>query len=437
LSPKGGPYDGPVSDADTADSSGWRPLQAPARRAFTLAGLTGGSPFARLALTHVLAIAGDTLVTIALAGSLFFSISPHAAQGRVALYLVLTMAPFAVVAPLLGPVLDRSRSGRRMVVVLSLAGRVIVCLLMARHLHSLLLFPEAFVVLVLSKSYLITRAALVPATVADDRELVRANARLAVLGALAGFVAAGPGALVLKLSFLGAPWVLRLAAVVFAAAAIAGLRLARAPVDRPPAPTATETAALKSHGILLGSTAMAVLRGAVGFLTFLLAFAFRRAHAPSWWFGIAVGASLIGTLVGALLAPRVRRLVTEERMLTASLFAVALAAAIGARFGNRAAASALAGVVGFGASAGKLAFDSIVQRDAPDAARGRAFARFETRFQLVWVAAALLPVVVPVPTRVGMIMLAVACAGATIFYVLGRRNYSAPSASSSNSRRAR
>jgi len=431
--------------AGAADSEGWRPLRAPARRGGSLGGLRGDSPFARLALTHVIAVGGDTLVTLALAGSLFFSISPHAARSRVALYLLLTMAPFAVVAPLLGPILDRSRSGRRMVVVLSLVGRAVVCLLMARHLHSLLLFPEAFVVLVLSKSYLVTKAALVPATVDDDRELVRANARLAVLAAIAGFVAAGPGALILKQSFLGAPWVLRLASLVFVIAAAAAVRLARAPVDRPPAPTAGETAALKTHGIRLGATSIAVLRGAVGFLTFLLAFAFRRAHAPSWWFGVAVGASLAGTLVGAALAPRVRRLVSEERMITFSLASVALAAAVGARFGNRAAASALAGVLGFAASAGKLAFDSIVQRDAPDAARGRTFARFETRFQLVWVAAALVPVAVPVPTRVGMIILAVATAAATVFYVVSRRGYSAspsPSASpdatsSSNSSRAR
>jgi len=182
---------------------------------------------------------------------------------------------------------------------------------------------------------------------------------------------------------------------------------------------------------------MAVLRGSVGFLTFLLAFAFRRAHAPSWWFGVAIGASLAGTLVGALVAPRVRRLVSEERMLTASLVFVAVAAAVGARFGNRAAASALAGVVGLAASAAKLAFDSMVQRDAPAAAQGRAFARFETRFQLVWVAAALIPVVVPVPTRVGMIMLAVACSGATIFYAVSRRTYLTSSPPSSSSRRAR
>ena len=108
-------------------------------------------------------------------------------------------------------------------------------------------------------------------------------------------------------------------------------------------------------------------------------------------------------------------------MLTASLVFVAVGAAVCARFGNRAAGSALAGVLGLAAATAKLAFDSIVQRDAPAAAQGRAFARFETRFQLAWVAAALVPVVIPIPTRVGMIMLAAAATGATIFYSVGRR----------------
>src|SRR5437016_13436832 len=110
------------------------------------------TPFGRLLVAHVVLIAGDTLVTIALAGSLFFSISPGAARGRVALYLALTMAPFAVVAPLLGPALDRSRGGRRLLLAATAAGRALVCFLMARDLKSLLLFPEAFVVLVLAKS---------------------------------------------------------------------------------------------------------------------------------------------------------------------------------------------------------------------------------------------------------------------------------------------
>jgi len=71
------------------------------------------SPFGRLALTHVLMTAGDTLFAVSLAGSLFFSISPTAAKDKVLLYLLLTMGPFAVVAPALGPLIDRSRGARR------------------------------------------------------------------------------------------------------------------------------------------------------------------------------------------------------------------------------------------------------------------------------------------------------------------------------------
>jgi hypothetical protein len=124
--------------------------------------LDQNTPFGRLALTHVLSTAGDTLVTISLAGSLFFSISPNAAQSRVILYLLLTAAPFAVVAPLMGPVIDRSRGARRALVIASTALRAVVCILMAGQVKSLLLFPLAFTMLVLSKIYLVTKGALVP-----------------------------------------------------------------------------------------------------------------------------------------------------------------------------------------------------------------------------------------------------------------------------------
>jgi hypothetical protein len=307
------------------------------------------------------------------------------------------------------------------VVVASQLGRAVVCLAMANHLHSLLLFPEAFAVLVLSKGYTIAKSALVPAAVADESELVQANSRLAVLAVVAGFVAAGPGILVLKIGFLGGPWVLRLAAVVFLASTVAAVRLVRAPIARAPAPVPTEREELRAAGIVLAASAMAVLRGVVGFLTFLLAFSFRRAHAPSWWFGIAIAASLGGTFVGAAVAPRLRRSVSEERILTASLLAVVVGGLLGAWFGSRGAVSAMAGVVGLAAGAANLAFDSIVQRDAPDAARGRTFARFETQFQLAWVVGAILPVVLPIPRRLGLMLIAGGTAFAAFSYIGGRR----------------
>src|SRR5205085_4848516 len=165
----------------------------------------------------------------ALAGSLFFSISPSAARGRVAAYLLLTMAPFAVVAPILGPALDRSRGGRRTMMILAAASRAVVCVSMANHLQSAWIFPEAFALLVMSKAHMVTKSALVPTTVASESELVEANARIAILSVVAGFAAALPGLAVLKLGFLGGPWVLRLAAVVFGAAAVASVRIARPP----------------------------------------------------------------------------------------------------------------------------------------------------------------------------------------------------------------
>jgi hypothetical protein len=384
----------------------------------------GASPFSRLAVVHALVMAGDTLVTMALADSLFFSIQPGAARGKVILYLCLTMAPFAVVAPLLGPVLDRSRTGRRTVVVLSAAGRALVCVSMAYHLNSLLLFPEAFAVLVLSKTYLVTKSALVPTAVEHEQELVEANSRLAVLGVVAGFAIAGPGAAVLKLSFLGGDWVLRFAALVFGVATVAAFRLHRVPAGEPP-PAPDEREQLRTAGILLAASAMAVLRGIVGFLTFLVTFGFRQsAGVPAAWFGVVLVASLLGTFIGNLAAPRLRRLVAEERMLMGALLAVALVGLLTARFGTRASVAVLAGTVGIAAAAAKASFDSIVQRDAPDAARGRAFARFETRFQLMWVLGAAAPVfITPLPRHldIGMGVLAFVAAFAAFSYAAGRR----------------
>ncbi|MFN2609077.1 MAG: hypothetical protein ABR511_14490 [Acidimicrobiales bacterium] len=422
---------------------GWQPLRKPDRPRMA------DTAFARLAAAHVLSIAGDTLVTMALAGSLFFSISPGAARNRVALYLLLTMAPFAVVAPWLGPLLDRSRGGRRTMVIASNLGRAVVCALMSRHVNGLLLFPEAFVALVLSKAYLVTKSALVPATVpgAADGELVEANSRLAVLAVLAGFVAALPGAAVLKLPFLGAAWVMRLAALVFAAATVAGFRLVRPPEgDAPLSTVAEEKAELHAASIRLSVTAMAVLRAAVGFLVFLTAFSFRRSHAPAWWFGVVLAASMGGSFVGAAAAPWLRGLgrrgrrgrasggrdatPAEERILAGSLLAVAVVGGLAARAGSRPAVAMVAGVLGVAAAAAKLAFDSIVQRDAPNAVRGRTFARFETRFQLVWVAGAAVPVVVRVGTGPGLAVVALGAGLAFVAYVGGlsaaRRTAAAP-----------
>ena len=54
----------------------------------------------------------------------------------------------------------------------------------------------------------------------------------------------------------------------------------------------------------------------------------------------------------------------------------------------------------------RLAFDSLLQRDGADAARGRAFARYETRFQIVWVIGGLVAVLFFGGGRAGIFLVA-------------------------------
>jgi hypothetical protein len=247
---------------------------------------------------------------------------------------------------------------------------------------------------------------------------------LAVLAVVSGFVAAVPGIAVLKIGFLGAPWVVRLAAVVFAATAVAGFRLARPPAGAsrlPPPPAATVE--LHAAPVRMAATAMGVLRAVVGFLTFLIAFAFRHHNVPAWWFGVVLAASMAGSFVGAAVAPNLRRRHVEERILQGALVLVVAVGLVAVWIGGRPAAALLAGAVGVAAGAGKLAFDSIVQRDAPDAVRGRTFARFETRFQLAWVAGAALPVAVRIPIDVGMGVIALIAAVALSSYLAALRAF--------------
>jgi Transmembrane secretion effector len=362
------------------------------------------SPFTRLARTHAAMAAGDAIVAVALAGSVFFDTDPRAARWRVALFLALTMAPFTVLGPLVAPAIDRMPGGRRLTIALIAAARALVSLAMVAHIDSLALFPEALVSLVLSKAYVVSKSAVVPTVVTRRDELVEANAKLGLTSGVVGFVAAVPAAL---LQFVGSWATVALSVVVFMGASVLALALPRDVVAGSPA-AAEERAELKSGSVVVAASAMALLRAMVGFLTFHIAFWLRSANAAPAWFGLMLIASAMGTMAGNGLGPRLRRRFHEERMIAGSLTVAAGAATLGVVFGTRIAAAVLAAALGLAASLGRASFDSIVQRDAPEANRGRAFAQFETRFQMAWVVAAFVPVTVAVPHRVGFVLIAIA-----------------------------
>jgi hypothetical protein len=400
-----------------ATDTGWRPLQKPVRGGAAERPPVGSWPFSKLALAHLMSAGGDAMVTLALAGSLFFDISPSAARGRVALSLILTMAPFAVVAPFLGPAIDRLQGGRRYIVVFTALGRSVSCLFMAAGVHSLVLFPAAFFTLVFSKAHFVAKSALVPAVVSSDDELVQANAKLVVGSALMGLVAAIPGVAILKL--FNAAAVLRVASIVFFFTAVAAVRIVPSREDRA-GPADEDNPALRSRGIVLASGVIGVLRATVGFLTFLLAFDFRRHHAPAYWYGIVLAGSVGGGLLGAVIAPRLRGFVREERIVVGALVVVVVAGIAASVIGGRGAAALMSTVLGLSAGAGKLAFDSLVQRDGQHSAHGRAFAKFESAFQLLWVVGALWPVLLTIGAEAGYVIIAVMTGGAMVAYVVAR-----------------
>ncbi len=398
----------------TAKQPGWRPLSLPGKEGvdeFTV------SPFTRLARVHAVSTAGDALVAVALAGSLFFSIPTGEARGKVTLYLLLTMAPFALVAPLVGPAIDRAKGGRRFMIIGSAALRMVLCVLMMRDLDSILLFPEAFALLVLQKGYQVARAAYVPTTVETSTELVEANSKLALISGLMGFVAVGPGVVATKLAG-GGGGAMALAVVTYAGAVVIGFRLPKNQVASQPADDA-EVEELRGAGVLLAASGMALLRGIVGFLTLLLAFDFRGNGQPGWHFGVVAAFSVFGALIGSAGAPRLRSLSNEEQLLTGMLLLTVAGAVGAALLGGWQGASVLGFIVGVSSTAGRAAFDSIVQRDAPDANRGRSFARFETRFQMSWVVGAFLPVVIYISVFWGFVIVGVVSAFASFSYIVG------------------
>lgn len=354
-------------------------------------------------------------MAIALADSLFLSISPDAARSRVVLFLAVSMAPFVVIAPLIGPLIDRMRGGQRMVATVVSVLRAVVLVAMAFTLDSLTLFPIAFAALILGKTYAISKSALVPVTVTDPNLLVEANSRLGVIAGIAGFTAAPVAAL---LQLIDSRAALFLGALAFLGAAANARRLPRTVIAAAP-PGRLEREELHSPAVVSAAVAMRTLRGAVGFMFFHLAFWLRSEIAGTAWFGLAIAGASIATMGANLAAPHIKKVARHETMLVAALLSIAIAGVATAWWNRVVAGVVLAAVVNAAAAIGRLAFEATVQEGAPDANRGRAFARFETHNQLSWVIGGLIPVVFSPPGWVGFAMVAVIGAVGAVAYRRG------------------
>jgi hypothetical protein len=381
-----------------------------------------GTPeFGRLLILHAAGAAGDALIAIALAGSFFFQVPETEARDKVLLYLLLTMAPFAVVAPLLSRVLDHGRGRLRWGAVLSLGGRVLLAWALSSRLGTLYVFPLAFGVLVLSRAQIVVRGAILPLLVPEGRTLVAANATLAKIGAIAAIVAGGPG--LLLINYPGVQTELLFAALVYLVGVLPALRLPTMRVPRELEARVGARALARSATIRQGVLSAGGLRFLVGFISLHLAFALRGEGRGEYvGLGVIVGAATLGNLIGALIAPRLRRRLKEEGIILAALVVAGAAGIVVGLWFSVAAAGGLVFAFAIASGASKLSFDSIVQRDVPHGARGWAFARFEAALQLAWVMGAVPPVIpgVDIPEGPGVLAAGLAANGLAILLVAGR-----------------
>jgi MFS family permease len=358
----------------------------------------------------------DAAMVVALADSVFFSVEPDAARSKVLLFLVVSFAPFLLIAPLIGPLLDRIAGGRRAVIQFVALSRVVISILMALFVDDLMLFPLAFSALVLQRTYMVSKSAIVPSVVRTEADFVEANSKLGLISGIIGAVAVVPAA-VIRLTPLGSAGILAYAAAIFVFALIASTWLAADVVARDD-PGVAERVQLHSPQMELGTLVMTLLRAMVGFVFFLIAMVLKESGASLSTYGTAVSAGAIGIFLGNAAAGRLRRWLRERQMLLCALGVASLGGVAAVVSGGTTGLVLMSFAINNAAAIGRLGFEAVLQSEAPAANRGRAFARFETRFQFAWALAGLMPVVVSMSSRIGATVVAALCVGGLVYTVL-------------------
>ncbi len=412
-----------------------------ARRAARAEG-AGDSGLSRLIELHAFNAAGDAAVAISLAGTLFFQVPTGEARGQVALFLGLTMLPFAIVAPLIGPFLDRFSHGRRWAVGATMAIRCFLCWVLATAVvtESGWLFPAALGCLVASKAYGVTRAAAVPRLLPPDLTLVKANARVS----LAGVVGAGVSApLAVLASTFGPEWSLRYGFLVFVLATIWAIRLPDK-VDASQGegemvltgPSDEARTSRRPRTRIPGAVAFALRancgpRWLSGFLTMFMAFLLRENPIGDWrpevLLGLVIGAAGLGNTLGITIGSLLRRLNPAVTVVLALLADVAVAT-VAALFYGLVPLILLGLTAGLAQALAKLSLDSTIQRDIPSRIQASAFARSDTTLQLAWVIGGFVGIAMPLMPQLGIGIAAGVLGAWATFVLLSRPRRAVPAA---------
>ena len=380
----------------------------------------------------------DSAMAVALANTLFFAAATGESKGRVALYLLITIAPFAMIAPLIGPALDRVQHGRRAALATSFLLRTVLAVVLIMNydgatggFQSWVLYPCALGMMVLSKSFSVLRSAVTPRVMPPTIDLVRVNSRLTMFGLIGGTIVGGGVAAgveyILSKTF-ELPGALFVVVFITVAGASLAMRIPRwVEVTEGEVPTTLsyhgggrngdwtwledeQTEPVGSPRQPMGRNIITALWGnctikmMVGFLFLYPAFV-AKAHDASGWvqlgiLGMIGAAAGIGNFAGNFTAARLQLGQPSVLVVRAAIAVttVSLAAAVA---GNLVIA-AVATLVTAGATAiAKASLDASLQDDLPEQSRASAFGRSESVLQLAWVLGGALGVLVYTELWVG------------------------------------
>ncbi len=414
-----------------------RQLTGNAVRAFRRAANADGADKSGLtALTYatMLNYASDAAMAVALANTLFFSAaSTDSSKGKVALYLLITVAPFALLAPVIGPALDRIQRGRRLAMCAASAGQALMCVVMAVNFDTWLLYPAALGKMVLSKSFTVLKAAVTPRVVPPDITLAKTNARLTVFGLAAGAVFGAIAALVLQLfESPGALWFTTLICVV---GAVQAMRIpawvevteGEVPASLSANPEKPRRQPMGRH-VVVALSGNATVRVLTGFLMMFAAFAVRAqtegdAFKQLLLLGVIAGAAGAGSFLGNALGARMTLGHPEQIMVgcVVGCLGTTLLATVMPGIGT----AAIVGLIGATASAiAKNSLDAVIQDDLPEESRASAFGRSETVLQLAWVFGGAIGVLLPPTFWLGFLVISLLLAVGLVQTLLTRRGQS-------------
>lgn len=406
-----------------------RELSGKAVGAFQRAAKADGAEKSGLtSLTYAVMLnyASDAAMAVALANTLFFAASSGESRGKVALYLLITIAPFALVAPVIGPALDRIQRGRRLAMCIASAGQLLMCVLMALNFDSWILYPAALGKMVLSKSFMVLKAAVTPRVLPPEITLSKTNARLTVFGLAAGgafgAVAAGLN------SLIGSSAALWYTAAICGVGAFQAMRIPSwVEVTEGEVPASLTdhhtTGAEKqakpkrtpmSHHSTVALWGNGSIRLLTGFLMMFAAFAVKEQteagdYSPFMqliMLGVIGAAAGAGGFIGNAIGSRMHFGKPDQVILVC--VASALASTVLAAVASGLTTAALVGLAGATASAlAKNSLDAVIQQDMPEESRASAFGRSETVLQLAWVFGGAVGLLLPPTYWIGFLVVSV------------------------------